>query len=101
MRHQRSMRKDRRKFHKRNREIRKTYQGGTTRYCVFCEKMTTFHFNWHIGHSECVECGGREALHGAPSGAPPFYQLMLITTHGKSGTDNPGISEEPLRPCAA
>ncbi len=31
----------------------------TRRYCLYCEKITTFKFNRVIWHSECNRCGGR------------------------------------------
>ena len=32
------------------------------RYCLNCEKVTTFKYNKNIGHSECNICGGRLAV---------------------------------------
>jgi Zn ribbon nucleic-acid-binding protein len=39
----------------------------THRYCLACEKKTQFAYNRNIGHSECVECGGRFALRESPN----------------------------------
>jgi len=30
----------------------------TRRYCLVCEKITTFEYNPRIGHSRCVNCCG-------------------------------------------
>lgn len=30
----------------------------TERYCLSCQKTTTWHYNRMYGHSRCTECGG-------------------------------------------
>jgi Zn ribbon nucleic-acid-binding protein len=31
--------------------------GDTSRFCTNCNKMTRWHKNWGIGHSQCKKCG--------------------------------------------
>ena len=33
------------------------------RFCLNCERDTKWEFNQNIGHSECLECGGRKCIH--------------------------------------
>lgn len=42
----------------------------TRRYCLVCDKTTEFEYMKALGHSECVECGGRFAIN-------PDYVDML------------------------
>jgi len=31
--------------------------GDSHRFCLNCQKMTRWHKSWHVGHSQCKECG--------------------------------------------
>ena len=32
------------------------------RYCVICDRVTTFHFDRHVFHSCCYECGSQQCM---------------------------------------
>jgi len=47
------------------------------RYCVVCQKATTFQYNKTTGHSECTRCGGRFAKHPKNIDFEEQYQIIL------------------------
>ena len=59
-------------FHHNHRKHKKKKKGPppTERYCLFCERKIKFVYNHVIGHSECVECGGRDARRDSPKSKP-------------------------------